>query len=200
MSTIDLTDSTRRVAALVRGTADGQLDAPTPCEDMPVRLLLAHLHGLAIAFHDAARKIDGPTTNTPPDPSRLELPRNWREKIPVRLENLAAAWNETGTRIGTTTAGGQALPAEVAVQVALDEVVLHGWDLAVATGQDYAVEPHALDAVERFCAGIPDVPEARGGLFGPRITVPGDASQLDRVLGLAGRDPAWRPPSAGPVG
>jgi uncharacterized protein (TIGR03086 family) len=196
MSTIDLTDSTRRVAALVRGTSEDQLDATTPCEDMPVRLLLAHLHGLAIAFRDAARKIDGPTTSTPPDPSRLRLPWNWRELIPAELENLAAAWNESGARAGTTTAGAQQMPADVAVLVALDEVVLHGWDLAVATGQDYAVEPHALDAVEEFCAGIPNQHEARVGLFGPRIEASESAGQLGRVLGLSGRDPGWRPPSA----
>ncbi len=193
MSTIDLTESTRRTAAVVRGTAEESLDAPTPCEDMPVRLMLAHLYGLSIAFRDAARKIDGPTTRTPPDPGALVLPENWLELIPARFEDLAAAWNEPGAWTGTTTAGGMTMPAEEAGFVALDEVVLHGWDLAVATGQDYEVEPTALDAVEAFCLAIPDDPEARSGLFGPRVAVPEDAGQLARVLGLAGRDPRWRP-------
>lgn len=199
MHTIDLTESTRRTAAVVRGTRDEQLSAPTPCPDMPVHLLLARLHGLAIAFRDAARRIEGPTTRTAPDPSALELPEDWRAVIPVVLENLAAAWNETGARAGTTTAGGQTMPADVALLVALDEVVLHGWDLAVATGQAYEVEPDALDAVERFCAEIPNEPAERNGLFGPRVAVPGDASPWDRVLGLAGRDPAWRPPASDPA-
>ncbi|XKH56112.1 TIGR03086 family protein [Citricoccus nitrophenolicus] len=194
MTSIDLTESTRRVAAVVRGIEDAHHYAPTPCPQMPVHLLLAHLHGLAIAFRDAARKIDGPTTQTAPDPSRLELPGNWREALPAELENLAAAWNETGARTGTTTAGAQTMPSDVALLVALDEVVLHGWDLAVATGQDYAVEQQALDAVEQFCAGIPEEPGEREGLFGPRVPVPAEAPQLDRVLGLSGRDPGWRPP------
>ena len=193
MSAIDLIGSTRLLADVVRGTEDAQLDAPTPCEDMPVRLMLAHLHGLAIAFRDAARKINGPTTNTPPDPSSLVLPANWRELIPARLEELAAAWHETGAWAGTTAAGGLSMPAEDAGLVALDEVVLHGWDLAVATGQDYEPEPDALDAVEAFCAGIPDDPDARNGLFGPRVAVGEGAGQFERVLGLAGRDPRWRP-------
>jgi uncharacterized protein (TIGR03086 family) len=193
MSTIDLTESTRRTAAVVRGTAEESLDEPTPCEDMPVRLMLAHLHGLAIAFRDAARKIGGPTTNTPPDAGALALTEDWRELIPARLEELAAAWNEPDAWEGMTMAGGITLPAGEAGLVALDEVVLHGWDLAVATGQDYAVEPGALDAVEAFCSAIPDDPAARNGLFGPRVAVAQDAGALDRVLGLAGRDPRWRP-------
>lgn len=191
MSWIDLTESTRRTAAVVRSTTEESLTAATPCEDMPVGRMLAHLYGLAIAFRDAARKIVGPTTTTPPDPEALILPADWRELIPARLEELAAAWNEPGSWSGTTTAGAVTMPAREAGLVALDEVVLHGWDLAVATGQDYDVEPSALDAVEGFCAAIPDDPGARNGLFGPRVAVPEDAGQLDRVLGLAGRDPRW---------
>lgn len=198
MDTLDLTESTRRTAAVVRGVGEEQLSDPTPCEQMPVGLMLAHLHGLAHAFRDAARKIEGPTTSTPPDPAALVLAADWRASIPVYLENLAAAWNETGNRRGDTMAGGQPMPAEVALLVALDEVVLHGWDLAVATGQDYEVDPQALDAVEQFCAEIPDDPAERVGLFGPRVPVPETAGQWDRVLGLAGRDPGWRPDVARP--
>lgn len=194
---LDLGESTRRTAVVVRGVSDDQLEAPTPCETMPVGLLLAHLHGLSIAFRDAAFKVDGPTTSTPPDPARLELAENWRVLIPARLEELAAAWTETVAWTGTTMAGGLTLPADQAGLVALDEVVLHGWDLAVATGQEYDVDPEALVAVEAFCAAIPDDPESRNGLFGPRVAVGEGAARLDHVLALAGRDPGWRSPGSG---
>jgi hypothetical protein len=39
-----------------------------------------------------------------------------------------------------TQVGGVTLPGEIAGQVALDEVVLHAWDLAHATGQPYQQE------------------------------------------------------------
>ncbi len=38
-----------------------------------------------------------------------------------------------------TKAGGVDLPGEVAGLVALDELVVHGWDVARATGQAYDV-------------------------------------------------------------
>ncbi|WP_107074580.1 hypothetical protein [Micromonospora sp. MH33] len=73
----------------------------------------------------------------------------------------------------------------------LNELVVHGWDLASATGQPYAVDHQTAEAVHRLVsqqassAGTP-------GLFGPSMTLPADAPLLDRVLGLTGRDPGWK--------
>ena len=77
--------------------------------------------------------------------------------------------------------------------VALDELVIHGWDLAVATGQPAGYDGPGLDEVQGMVqhfrsAGVE-------GLFGPAVDVPEDAPQLDRILGLAGRDPGWAPPA-----
>ncbi|QDP96600.1 TIGR03086 family protein [Microlunatus elymi] len=187
---IDLTPTTDRVSQLVAEVRDDQLDAPTPCPQMSVRVLLNHLHGLSIAFRDAARKIDGPTTSGAPDPTTTPLPEDWRDSIRAGLAELAAAWQDPSAWQGMSKAGGQQMPGEVTGLVALDEVTLHGWDLAAATGQSYEVEPEALNAVEQFCAQVPDDPD-RSGLFGPRVPVADDAPQLHRVLGLAGRDPDW---------
>jgi uncharacterized protein (TIGR03086 family) len=94
-----------------------------------------------------------------------------------------------------TEAGGQTLPAEVAGLVALDEVVLHGWDLARGTGQEFRVDPADAEAVLQFTArsAEPDQAGSREGLFGPVVAVAEDASVFDRALGFGGRDPGWRP-------
>jgi uncharacterized protein (TIGR03086 family) len=190
---LDLTESARRLADVVTAVPDDRLDGPTPNPGRTVATLLGHVHGLAIAFRDAALKVDGPTTSTPPEATAPELSPGWREEIPARLSELAEAWQDPRAWTGTTQAGGLTMPGDVAGLVTLDEVVLHGWDLAVATGQAYEVDPAVTDAVERYCAEIPDDPEERQGLFGPRVPVAEDASQLDRILGLSGRDPRWRP-------
>ena len=81
--------------------------------------------------------------------------------------------------------------------VALDELVLHGWDLARATGQTYTGDKPSLEAVLAFTAAMsePENLDSREGLFGPVVEVPEDAPTLDRALGFAGRDPAWTSPA-----
>jgi uncharacterized protein (TIGR03086 family) len=74
-----------------------------------------------------------------------------------------------------------------------NELVLHGWDLAMATGQPFQVTPEDLEASWQFVLNTPDQPEAREGLFGPRLPIADDAPLLDRTLAYAGRDPNWTP-------
>ncbi|UFU06086.1 TIGR03086 family metal-binding protein [Ruania halotolerans] len=190
---IDLTPTTARTAALAANVDDSQLSDPTPI-DAPVSQLLHHLLGLTVAFHDAAAKIEGPTTNTPPAPTTGPLPDGWRDLLAQRLAELGAAWQDPAAWDGMTMAGGVRFPAEVCGLVAMDEVLLHGWDLAVATGQAYQPSREELEAILPIVTPNPD-PEAaaaeREGMFGEPVTVREDAPLLDRVLGLAGRDPAW---------
>ena len=74
---------------------------------------------------------------------------------------------------------------------ALDEVVVHGWDLVTATAHDFAAAPEELEAVIGFFASFPD--EAREPGFGLAHPVPEDAPLLDRAVALSGRDPDWAP-------
>ena len=63
-----------------------------------------------------------------------------------------------------------------------------GWDVARASGQPLDPEPADVTAVHGFLAQA-------GGPFGPVVAVPEQAPRLDRAIGLAGRDPGWRPPA-----
>lgn len=68
-----------------------------------------------------------------------------------------------------TEAGGVTMPAETIGTVALDELVLHGWDLARATGQPFSCDPVSSAAVLAFTAASaqPEHAAGRDGLFGP---------------------------------
>lgn len=193
---IDFTTTTDRTARVVAAVGADQLSAPTPSEGMDVTGLLHHLLGLTIAFRDAAGKVDGPTTRTPPQPVAGPLPVGWREELPLVLRELAVAWADPTAWEGMTRAGGVELPGEVCGLVALDEVLLHGWDLAVATGQDYRPAEEEAAAVLPIVTPGEDPERAaaeREGLFGPPLPVPDGASTWERVLALAGRDPSWSP-------
>jgi uncharacterized protein (TIGR03086 family) len=92
-----------------------------------------------------------------------------------------------------TQVGGQDLPGEVAGVIALDEVIVHGWDMAVACGQSFACEDRLSEAALGFVKPTVEAnPTGPPGLFGPPVTVSSEAPLLDRLLGLTGRDPGWR--------
>ena len=85
------------------------------------------------------------------------------------------------------------MPAGAMAVVALDELLLHGWDLAVATGQPYArLDPADAEACLGFVSSMAS-PQGVPGLFGPIVPVPDEAPALDRLLGLSGRDPSLTP-------
>jgi uncharacterized protein (TIGR03086 family) len=189
----DLTPATEMLAKVVAGIGDDQLGAPTPCHGGTVAGLLDHVNGLCLAFTGAAVK-DLEAGSQAPVVDASRLAPDWRERIPERLARLAAAWSNEDAWAGMTRAGGLDMPAEVTGRVAANEVVVHGWDLAVATGQDYACDAALLQAAYEFVQGaVAENPDGTPGLFGPPVTVPGDAPRLDQHLGLTGRDPAWRP-------
>ncbi|MBT2443697.1 TIGR03086 family protein [Streptomyces sp. ISL-36] len=192
---IDLGPAAARVARLAAGIGDERLGDPTPCPDYAVRELLAHLAGLSVAFRDAARKDFGPTTNTPPGSALPVLADDWRTALPKALEELAAAWREPGAWEGDTRAGGVDLPAAVMGRVALDELLIHGWDLARATGQEYDAGEEELAVSEELLTPA-DGSSGDEGFFGPVVRVPKDAPLLDRVIGLSGRHPDWHPDQA----
>ena len=55
--------------------------------------------------------------------------------------------------------------------VAMSELVLHGWDLAKATGQPFTADESSLEAVHMFTAMMaePGQEAAREGLYGPVV-------------------------------
>ncbi|TJZ52074.1 TIGR03086 family protein [Streptomyces piniterrae] len=187
---IDFAAQAQLVARLAENTDETQFDAPTPCETYAVRNLLGHLVGLAGAFRDTARKDLGPTTSTNPGATVPDVAPGWRAVFDQNLEEMADAWRDPAAWEGETQAGGVTLPGAAAGLIALNELVLHGWDLARATGQEYAPDQDSLGASYALLASWADE-EGRGSLFGPVVPVPDDAPLLDRVVGLSGRRPDW---------
>jgi uncharacterized protein (TIGR03086 family) len=192
---LDLDPAAREVIRLLDGVRDDQLAVPTPNGGTSVGALLDHFLYLTAAFTASARKTVG--GNAPPPKADADnLPADWRPELATRLRTLAEAWQDPAAWEGTAQAGGVTGPAEQMGLVALDEVVLHGWDLAKATGQPYTVDAASATAVLGFTEATaqPGAEAMREGLFGPVVAVAPDAPTFDRALGFAGRDPAWAPP------
>jgi uncharacterized protein (TIGR03086 family) len=187
---IDLTPACQRTAEVLANVTDEQLAASTPCEKMRLDELLAHVGGLSLAFAAAARKDFGPLTDTPPEVGAQALDRDWRTSYPEHLAELARDFGDPSAWEGMTRAGGIDFPADMGGIIALTEVVIHGWDVARASGQPYDVDEATAAAVlANVTASAAEGPV--DGLFGPAIPVSDDAPVLDRIVALSGRDPDW---------
>jgi len=186
---LDLEPAGRRMSRLVEAMPADALDRPTPCERYAVGDLLDHMHGAVLGFTVAATKRPeegGPSADA------AHLPDDWQARIPRDIAALIQAWRDPDAWSGMTRIAGVDLPGDMAGVVALDELVIHGWDLAKAMGMAAEYDGPGLDevygAVQQFSAsGIE-------GLFGPPVPTPADAPLLDQILGLSGRNPGWEPP------
>jgi uncharacterized protein (TIGR03086 family) len=175
---IDLKPAGRALSAVVAGIEQDDLDSPTPCEKYSVRELLVHVD-------EGARGFAGDHTSPPLDLSGA----TWRETLADRLDRLGDAWVAPEAWEGSSDLAGLDLSNAEWGRIALTEVVVHGWDLAAATGQEIDLPEETVRACFEHVSGFlkePPVPE----LWGPAVAVPDDAPLLDRVVGVTGRSPA----------
>ncbi len=192
----DMRPTATALAALIARIRDDQLTAPTPCAEARAGDLVVHLDDFCQAFAAAARKT--PLPGPPPQADVARLADHWRITIPRRLEDLAYAWRDERAWDGMTQAGGIDMPAGAAGLVAADEMAVHGWDLAVATGQPFEPDGAIVSAALEFVAPqVAQNPHGTPGLFGPPLSAPDGASDFERLLCLTGRDPQWSSTSNG---
>ncbi|MFE0844423.1 TIGR03086 family metal-binding protein [Streptomyces rochei] len=176
----------RQAVPVVRGIEDDALTAPTPCADYDVRALVDHLHHVVVQFQELAAKRAADFSTTP---SVVRPGTDWRAAFAREADALVAAWAAPGAEEGTT--GQMELPARTVAHMALLDLTVHAWDLAVATGQSYAADTAVLTELVGAVEAM--APQAREyGVFGPEVPTPGHATESERVLALTGRDPRWR--------
>ena len=72
--------------------------------------------------------------------------------------------------------------------IAFSDQLLHGWDLAKATGQDTTMPDGLAEAAYEMIHGR-FTDDQRKGVFKAEVTVADDASAQDKLLAYTGRDP-----------
>ncbi len=165
----------------------------SPCEKWDARDVVDHV----VTMHAAMLQPIGRTLS--PAPSVREDPlaafRAARADVEAVLADEELAHTECDTPAGTMTVEQQI------DEVVSDDMVLHGWDLARATGLDDTMDADDVARLWRITTAIPDelmqkyrTPGAFGPgveVYGPEVAVPDDAPLKDRLLGLIGRNPHW---------
>ena len=181
----DVADRYRRLAArltaVVDAVPDGTWSRPSPCDGWTAEDVLGHVATTEWDFLTARGLAPG-GAEPPEAPSEA-----WpfvRDLVQDVLDDPARADTPYDGYFGPTT-----FAASVDTFYAMD-LVVHGWDLAHATGlEDF--EPMPADEVER----ILDQAHALGdnlrlpGVCGPAIEIGPDASRQDQLLAYLGRRP-----------
>lgn len=180
--------------------AVGQMDAiigqvrpeqgslPTPCGEWDVRALITHLVGHAMPNFVVAAGGGIPDWQAP----AAAVPDEWGQAFHADAERLLAVWRAADLDQLVARGGAQA-PLRGHADQQINELAVHGWDLARATSHDVPLDPavaeHALTWSKSMLR-----PEYRGPGkgFGDEVPVALDAPVYDRLAGWFGRDPAWR--------
>ena len=164
---------------------------PTPCADWDVRALLNH-----IVYEDlwTVPLMEGATIAEVGDRYEGDLLGDDPLVTARAACDMAVTAAASGIVAGQTVhlSFGDVPAEEYAHQLAADHII-HGWDLAVATGGDTSMEPEMVEALGAWFAGNEAAYRSAGAIAERPAGdgTPGDAwSELLRAFG---RDPGWRP-------
>src|SRR3954449_8140129 len=168
---------------LVAGIAPTRWSAPTPCPGWNVRDLTNHLVG-------GLRLFTAQLTGT--DAGR-EHEDDWLGDSPAAAYPAAAgavlaAWRCPGAMTRTLSISLGDVPAPLGAVIELTEVVVHGLDLAVATGRDEEVDQAQAGWLHALMEGMGFDAFRLPGVFGPAVPVPAAAPAHLRLLGFMGRE------------
>jgi len=166
---------------LVETITPEQWELPTPCPEWTVRGVVNHL---VFGHRRFATALTG---GTPPAAGDDLLGNDPASAYWSSAEAMLAAFRTDGALDRPVTIPAGTLPGFVACELRVVEALVHGWDLARATGRTLEL-PRAL--VEESIAfseeQVGRVPADRTP-FGPRQPVADDAAPLDRLAALLGR-------------
>ncbi|MEV5985338.1 TIGR03086 family metal-binding protein [Streptomyces sp. NPDC052051] len=181
-----LIECAAEAARVARGVTAERLSDPTHCPGWDVRALVNHWvlytsHGL----EHRARRMTLPEELTARD---FTADPDWAQAYADQLDRAVAAWDDPAAWEGEIDLGMAKTPAAELAPMLVKELAVHGWDVAVATGQEYRVS----EAAARL---ILDVVETHGDLyrqydgFAAPVPVPADTPVFARALAASGRNP-----------
>jgi len=171
-----------------------QLGLPTPCVEWDLGQLLAHMTGQNHGFAAAARGERNGVEAFVPRPVAQD-PAGLHAASAAELAEAFAAPGvlERGFWLPEIRSGS--IPANTGIGFHLVDCVAHGWDVARALDVSVSFDEEVLDAALIVSLAVPDGParEQAGSAFRPGIGIAKGSGELERILGLLGRSPDWKP-------
>lgn len=164
------------LGGVVGGIRPDQLEDQTPCATFTVRGVLQHMIGGATAFAAAYRGV------SPAEPDLSDPLAGFGPALGDLLDAVA----EPGALDKVVAAPFGDVSGETFARfIALDGLV-HGWDLAVATGQPYSPPDEVVAAADSFARSTLD-PLRDGDTFAAAVDPPAGATPIERLVAYTGR-------------
>lgn len=187
MDLVEMFDrATAWTATKVAGAQD-QMDADTPCEEWSVRRLLDHV---LFAQQMFASGPSGGTVAPPSGPPPEMVGDDPATQYEEARKATVQAFARPGALEGTVKGSSGDVPAMQVLGIAICDQLIHGWDLAKATGQDANMpDDLAAAALQMLDGRIPDEARGPGKNFKAAVDVAPDASAQDKLIGYCGRTP-----------
>jgi uncharacterized protein (TIGR03086 family) len=170
------------LAGVVGGIRPDQLDNPTPCAKFTVRGVLEHMIGGATLFAAAFRGLE---------PGRPDLTDALAGFVPA-LTGLADAMHSPGALGRTIAAPSGQVPGDAFARFVVLDGLVHGWDLATATGQSYNPPDELVADAQTFAEQAVD-PLRDGDTFASATEPPPSAKPIERLAAFTGRTPRSYP-------
>ncbi|MER6759077.1 MULTISPECIES: TIGR03086 family metal-binding protein [Amycolatopsis] len=180
----DLAAVLESTGELVAGVS--RWDAPTPCSEWTVRELVNHLvlgHRLftAVLRGEAGGSLDPRASDALGD----DPVAAYRDAV----AGLLSAFRQPGVLEQVVEVPAGTVPGVAAAHLRIVEELVHGWDLACATGQQAKFEDALVEREIAFSsAQLAELPAERSP-FAPPVPIEDDAPPLDRLAALLGRSP-----------
>ncbi|HEY2220916.1 TIGR03086 family metal-binding protein [Actinomycetospora sp.] len=174
----DLERALGAATTIVDGVPEDRHDAPSPCGGWTVADVVEHV---ITGNHGVAAALDPALAGTTDDDS---LAGRFRDSSARAVTAFAAP----GALSGTVTVPFGTVPVPVALGLRTVEALVHGWDVAVASGQDPAAFPEDLaQAGIAFTESMFATADRTRLPFAPAVPVDATAPAIDRLAGLLGR-------------
>ena len=185
-----LAENAVEAARIARGVKPEQLTGPTPCTEFDTRTLINHwiLYTSYGLVHRAHRE----QMSEELQQRDFTAAADWADDYAAQLDRAVEAWADPAAWDGPVDLGGGEMTTVQVVSLNFGDLVLHGWDVAKATGQEYHCSVAAAELVLGVVEENAELYRQYKGFAEP-IEVPATASTFDRALALSGRDPNWSP-------
>jgi len=133
-------------ARAVTGAAKtAPLDTKTPCPDWDLRTLLNHT--ILWTAYSAERRAHGESVAEDLMSKDFTAEPGYAEAYQAQIAKAVHAWSDPEAWAGDRSVMGGAMPAADIAAMLIMEMVLHGWDVAKAAGQDYHCSGELAQAV-----------------------------------------------------